>query len=66
MQEGRWSWRLGNEGKHGMRSERGADHRSWRALQVMGRNLEGSGLELIYDLIYILKALSDFFMKMEL
>lgn len=55
-----------NEKKHGMRSKREAGHRPWRALRVMGRSLEVSGLEVIYDLIYILKALSDFFMKKEL
>ena len=39
-----------------MRSKREAGHRSWRVLQVMVRSLEVSGLEVIYDLIYILKA----------
>lgn len=43
-----------------------ADQSSWRALQVMVRSLEVSRLEVICDLIYILKALSDFFMKKEL
>lgn len=66
LQKGQWSWRLVNEKKHGMRSKREAGHRPWRALRVMGRSLEVSGLEVIYDLIYILKALSDFFMKKEL
>lgn len=55
-----------NERKHGMRSKREADQSSWRALQVMVRSLEVSRLEVICDLIYILKALSDFFMKKEL
>ena len=55
-----------NERKHGMRPKREADRSSWRALQVMVRSLEVSGLEVICDLIYILKALYDFFMKKDL